>query len=126
MPRKVTPSQLQSMLRQAEQKRRQAVDKYNQAVRKHNQQTKQAVDDYNRAARAPFPQPKSSRLVELENRMCFTICSTIRLISCSGTGLPFTVRLIWAQRCRTKMQRENAPGPSAKRLPFGQSLLFHR
>jgi hypothetical protein len=63
--RYVTPSQLQSMIRQAEAKQRQAVNQYNAEVRRYNaevrravnqhnanvRQAQRAVDDYNRAAR---------------------------------------------------------------------------
>jgi Predicted pPIWI-associating nuclease len=66
MPRYVTPSQLQSMIRQAEAKQRQAVNEYNAAVRRYNaeaqravnqhnanvRQAQRAIEDYNRAARA--------------------------------------------------------------------------
>ena len=40
------------MVRQMEQKHRQAVSKYNREVRAHNQKIKQAVDKYNRDVRA--------------------------------------------------------------------------
>lgn len=52
MTRRYTPAQLQSLLRQAEQKRKQAVDKYNHAVRQHNAKVKRSIDDYNREVRA--------------------------------------------------------------------------
>ena len=52
MPRRVTPSQLKSMIRQQRQKQRQAVNKYNQDVRRHNSKVKRAVNDYNREVRA--------------------------------------------------------------------------
>ena len=59
MPRRVTPSQLRNMIRQAEQKQRQAINKYNEGVRKwnreadkYNRESKRAVDNYNREARA--------------------------------------------------------------------------
>lgn len=52
MVRKITPSQLRSLIRQAEQERRQAVNRYNAAVRQHNQLVQRAVDDYNRDVRA--------------------------------------------------------------------------
>ena len=45
---RVTPSQFRSIVRQAEQKQRQAIDKYNREFRAHNQKVKQAVDKYNR------------------------------------------------------------------------------
>ena len=40
------------MIRQAEQRQRTAINKYNQAVRKYNQDVKRVVDDYNRHVRA--------------------------------------------------------------------------
>lgn len=52
MPRRVTPSQLKSMIRQQQQKQRQAINKYNQAVRQRNSKVKRAVDDYKREVRA--------------------------------------------------------------------------
>jgi len=66
MTRNVTPSQLQSMIRQAEQKQRQAINQYNAAARRYNadvqraenqhnanvRQAQRAVDDYNRAVSA--------------------------------------------------------------------------
>lgn len=59
MPRRVSPSQLRNMIRQAEQKQRQAINKYNDAARKwnrevdkYNRESKRAVDTYNREVRA--------------------------------------------------------------------------
>lgn len=59
MARRITPSQLQSMMRQAQQKQKQAIDKYNREVRSHNQKVKQAeqkqrqaISNYNRAVSA--------------------------------------------------------------------------
>lgn len=52
MARRVTPSQYRSMVRQAEAKQRQAINKFNQDVRRHNQKVKSAVDKYNREVRA--------------------------------------------------------------------------
>ena len=47
MVRKVTPAQLRSMLRQAQAKQKQAVDKFNRDVRAHNQKAKSAINQYN-------------------------------------------------------------------------------
>ena len=49
MVRRVTPSQLRSQLRQAQAKRKRAIDNYNRAVRTHNQKVKSAVTRYNNA-----------------------------------------------------------------------------
>lgn len=74
MARKVTPSQLRSIIRQQEQKQRQAINKYNNAVRQHNQKVKRAVDDYNREVRAHNARVRANRqrvnseLARLRNR----------------------------------------------------------
>ena len=52
MVRRVTPSQMRSILRQQQQKRQRAVDDYNRKVRTHNQKVKQAVTSLNRAVDA--------------------------------------------------------------------------
>jgi Predicted pPIWI-associating nuclease len=52
MIRRVTPSQFQSMVRQAQQKQRQAIDKYNREVRAHNQKVSQAINNHNRQVQA--------------------------------------------------------------------------
>lgn len=50
--RRYTSAQVQNMLRQLQQKQRQAIDKYNQAVRQHNAKVRRAIDEYNREVRA--------------------------------------------------------------------------
>lgn len=52
MPKRVTPSQFRSLVRQAEQRQRQAINSYNSAARKHNSEVRRAVNDYNREVRA--------------------------------------------------------------------------
>lgn len=52
MVRRVTPSQFRSMLRQQQQKQRQAVDKVNRAIRNYNQAVKREVNAYNQKVRA--------------------------------------------------------------------------
>ena len=49
------------MLRQAEQKQRQAVNDYNRKVRAHNQKVHQAVDNYNREVRAYNARVRANR-----------------------------------------------------------------
>ncbi len=51
MVRKVTPSQLQSMIRQKQQRLKQAINKYNQDVRQYNQKRQQAINSYNNEVR---------------------------------------------------------------------------
>lgn len=48
----MTPAQMRAALRSAQQKQKQAIDKYNRDVRRHNAAVKKAVSDYNREVRA--------------------------------------------------------------------------
>lgn len=66
--RRISPSQLRSLLRQAEQKQRRAINSYNQAARRFNREIdnfnrklKRAVDDYNREARAHNARVRTNR-----------------------------------------------------------------
>ena len=59
MPRRITPSQFRSQLRQLESRQRQAINRYNQEVSRFNNQLRQqaaanrrAIDEYNRHVRA--------------------------------------------------------------------------
>ena len=61
MARRVTHSQLKSMVRQAEQKQRQAINKYNREVKNHNQKVRQAVDSYSREVRAHNTRVRADR-----------------------------------------------------------------
>lgn len=61
MPRRVTPSQLRSMLRQQEQKARRAVQQYNRAVDQYNRAVRRTVDDYNREVRAHNARVRANR-----------------------------------------------------------------
>lgn len=49
------------MMRQAQQKTKQAIDQYNREVRIYNQKVKQAVDTYNREVRAHNTRVRSDR-----------------------------------------------------------------
>lgn len=51
MPRRMTPSQIRSAVRQAQNKQKQALDKYNREIRQHNQKVKQAINSYNNEVR---------------------------------------------------------------------------
>ncbi len=68
MPRRMSPSEVRSKLRQAQSKYNQAVNRYNSAVRAHNQQVRtavskynQAVNSYNSAARAHNARVRANR-----------------------------------------------------------------
>ena len=61
MVRRVTPSQLNSMVRKAQQKQRQAIDKFNREVRGYNQKAKRVVDNYNREVRTHNARVRADR-----------------------------------------------------------------
>lgn len=80
MPRRMSPSQMRSKLRQAQQKQKRAVTKYNSAARKLNR----AIGDYNREARAHNSRVRSNRqrlrreLKKLERQSSSTRFTTYR------------------------------------------------
>lgn len=91
MVRRVTPSQYRNIVRQAEQRRRQAVDKlnrdirsYNQKAQDHNRKLKQSVDKYNREVRSYNARVRSNRqrlkseLARLSNKTNSTHYVTFR------------------------------------------------
>ena len=61
MPRRLSPSQFRSKIRQAQTKQRQAVQRYNNEVRKLNSERKRRVGTYNRAVRAYNSRLRSNR-----------------------------------------------------------------
>ncbi len=61
MARHVTPSQYRSMLRQAQSKQRQNVQKLNNDIRQYNTKRKQAIDAYNRDVRTHNARVQASR-----------------------------------------------------------------
>lgn len=61
MVRRVTPSQLKNMLRQAQNKQKQAINKYNQEASRHNQKVKQAVNKYNQEVRTYNSRVRANR-----------------------------------------------------------------
>ena len=61
MVRRVTPSQLRSLVRQAESKQRQAINKINQGINKYNREVKRVVDNYNREVRAHNARVRADR-----------------------------------------------------------------
>ena len=61
MVRRISPSQLQSKIRQAEAKTKKAINDYNRKIRDRNRKVQRAVDDYNRAARAHNSRVRANR-----------------------------------------------------------------
>lgn len=61
MARSVTPSQLRNMIRQAQQRQRQAIDKINRELRAHSQRVNQAVRNYNQQVTAYNARVRANR-----------------------------------------------------------------
>ena len=61
MARKVTPAQFNSMVRQAQARRKQALDKYNREVRARNQKVKAAINKYNQEVRTHNARVRADR-----------------------------------------------------------------
>lgn len=61
MPSRISPSQLRSKMRQAQQRHRQEINKVNQKIREHNRKVKSAVDSYNREVRAHNARVRANR-----------------------------------------------------------------
>lgn len=61
MVKRVTPAQFRSLVRQAEQKQRQAIQAYNREVDRVNRANRQAVDNYNRDVRAHNARVRANR-----------------------------------------------------------------
>lgn len=61
MTRRVSPSELRNLLRQAEAKQKRAIDEYNRLARKHNSEARRAIENYNREARAYNAKVRANR-----------------------------------------------------------------
>lgn len=61
MPRRISSAQMRSKLRQAQNKQKQAIAKYNREVRQHNQKVKQAVNRYNGEVRKHNARVRANR-----------------------------------------------------------------
>lgn len=61
MPRRISPSQLRTKIRQAQTKQRQAVQRYNNELRRYNTEQKRRIDAYNRAVRSYNSRLRSNR-----------------------------------------------------------------
>lgn len=82
VPRRVTPSQFNRMVRQAQQKQRQAINNYNREVRRVNAHNKRVIDNYNRQVTAHNQRVRQNRrklLTEL-NRLNSNSTTTTRYV----------------------------------------------
>lgn len=82
MPRRVSPAQFRSQVRQIQQKQRQAVIELNRTINKVNQANKRTVDKYIREARAHNARVRSNqqRLRNELARLSLTSTSTTRFV----------------------------------------------
>ncbi len=86
MVRRISVSQYNSMVRQAQAKQRDAIRKYNQAVDNYNRELKRGVDNYNREVRAHNSRVRAHRSklenairrLEAESRKPVRITQTVR------------------------------------------------
>lgn len=83
MPRRVTPSQLRSIARQAQQKQRQAINNYNREVRRVNTHNKRVIGRYNRQVTAHNQRVRQNRLKLLNelNRLNSRTTTTTRHVT---------------------------------------------
>lgn len=85
MARRVTPSQWNSLVRQAQQKQRQVVDKINREIRARNQKVNQAISKYNREVSAYNARVRANRqrlkneIARLNQRTTTTRYVTLRV-----------------------------------------------
>ena len=61
MPRRISASQLRSTLQQAQNKQRQAIQRYNSKVRQYNTERKRQIDAYNQAVRSYNSRVRANR-----------------------------------------------------------------
>jgi hypothetical protein len=132
MVRKVTPSQLQSMLRQAEQKRKQAIDKYNrevnaynqkrqqeinrlnQNIRQHNQKQQQAINAYNQEVQRHNARVRANRQ---------KIASELRRLQTSTTTIRYQTIRTSAIALNSSYELLDARGQDFESLAGGTSFL---
>jgi len=97
MPRRISPAQFNSMMRQAQQKQRQAVNNHNREVKKVNDANKQTVNNYNREVRAHNTRVRANRQ-RLRNEIA-------RLNSRSTTSTRYVTYQTSAQTLQRSFQR---------------------
>lgn len=82
MVRKVTPAQYKNMIRQAQNKQKQAIAKVNREIRQYNQKVKRSVENYNREVRAYNARVRANRQ---------RLKSELQRLSRQSTSIRYTV-----------------------------------
>lgn len=102
------------MIRQAQQKRRQEINKYNQAVRKHNQNVKRAVDNYNREVRTYNVRVRANRQ---------RVINELNRLKSQSRTTQYTVFRTSVQTLHTSYERLESQGEN-KQLTGVQSYFY--
>lgn len=113
MPRRMTPSQIRSAIRQAQNKQKQAIDKYNREVRQHNQKVKQAINNYNNEVRRYNARVRANRQ---------KIATELRRLQSSST-VRYQVVQTSAISLNHQYERLDAGGASLEGSNYGSEFL---
>ncbi|MDO3386024.1 hypothetical protein QWI17_09265 [Gilvimarinus sp. SDUM040013] len=109
----MTPSQIRSAIRQAQSKRKQAIDRYNREVRRHNQNVKQAVNNYNNEVRRYNARVRANRQ---------KIASELRRLQSSSTARYQIVKTS-AIALNSYYERLDAGGSALENVHHGGEFL---
>ena len=134
MPKRVTPSQFNRIVRQAQQKQRQAISNYNHEVRRVNAHNKRVVDNYNRQVTSHNQRVRQNRrkLLSELNRLNANRTTTTRYVT-------YTTSVQSLQRSFTELEQaserndfhasddlfEMAEGEAANSVATLNTLLDH-
>lgn len=113
MAQRRTPSQIRSAVRQAQNKRKQAIDKYNREVRQHNQKVKLAINNYNNEVRSYNARVRANRQ---------KIASELRRLQSSST-VRYQVVQTSAITLNNSYERLDAGGGTLENVNRGSEFL---
>lgn len=113
MSRRMTPSQIRSAMRQAQNKQKQALDKYKREVRQHNQKVKQAVNNYNNEVRRYNARVRANRQ---------KIATELRRLQ-SSTTVRYQVVQTSAITLNNYYERLDAGGSNLESANYGSEFL---
>lgn len=104
MVRRVSISQYNSMIRQAQARQREAIRKYNNAANQYNRELKRAVDNYNREARAHNARVRANR------QRLATAISRLENEARKPTRVNYTVRSATVYSSYERLERRSEQG----------------
>lgn len=135
MPRRVTPAQLRSMIRQAEQKQRQAINDYNRKIQRVNAQNERVINDYNRQVTAHNQRVRQNRrqLTNELNRLNARSTTTTRHLTYSTSVQTLQRSFVRIERASARNEFdanddlfEMAEGEAARSVATLNALLEER